>query len=64
MKLGGRLKHGQGGEIGGFPEMGKRPPKKSGRVANDVAPMARSAVMPPPTSDTKPMKRGGKSGRC
>ena len=31
-----------------------RPPKKSGRVANDVYPdPIRSAVMPPPTSSTQ-----------
>lgn len=30
-----------------------RPPKKTGRVANDVAPMPRSAMMPPPTTDTQ-----------
>jgi hypothetical protein len=54
MPMGGRLKHGQGGEIGGFPEMAKRPPKKHGKIANDVAEFGlRSAVMPAPTSDTR-----------
>jgi hypothetical protein len=52
--LAGRLKHGQGGEIGGFAKEAKRPPRLDGRVANDVLPAkARSAVMPPPTNDTK-----------
>jgi hypothetical protein len=48
------LKHGQGGEIGGFAEQAKRPPKLKGRIANDVGQFgARSAVMPPPQGDTK-----------
>jgi hypothetical protein len=52
--LAGRIKHGQGGEIGGFAKEAKRPPKKEGRIANDVAQMGpRSAVMPPPTNDTR-----------
>jgi hypothetical protein len=53
MKLSGRIKHGQGGEIGGFAKEAKRPPKKSGGVANDVAQWGpRSAVMPKPTKNT------------
>jgi hypothetical protein len=53
MKLSGRIKHGQGGEIGGFSQEAKRPPKKSGKIANDVAQWGpRSAVMPKPTKDT------------
>jgi hypothetical protein len=54
MKLSGRIKHGQGGEIGGFAKMAKRPPLKKAGVANDVAlPKERSAIMPRPTKDTK-----------
>ena len=56
MKMGGRIKHGQGGEIGGFSAEAKRPAKKSGRVVNTVAPMARDSSMPRPTKDTKPCK--------
>jgi hypothetical protein len=53
MKLSGRIPHGQGGEITGFPSLAKRPPKLKGRVANDVAQLGpRSAVMPPPQGDT------------
>jgi hypothetical protein len=53
MRLSGRIPHGQGGEIGGFPQMAKRPPLKKGGVANDVSPTKpRSAVMPRPTKDT------------
>jgi hypothetical protein len=49
----GRAK-GQGGETKGFPQEAKRPPRLKGRVANDVMqPQVRSAVMPPPTTDTK-----------
>ena len=46
----------------------KRPPKVSGRVANDVWPNpVRSAIMPPPTTDTKEprgraMSRSGGKG--
>ena len=47
----------------------KRPPKVSGRVANDVWPNpVRSAIMPPPTTDTKEpqgmarSRSGGKKG--
>ena len=38
----------------------KRPPKKTGRVANDLwQPPLRSAVAPPPTTDTQePLGRG------
>jgi hypothetical protein len=54
MKMGGRIKHGQGGEIGGFPEMGKRPGKK----VSGVAPTPRSAMMPRPTKDTKYTRKG------
>ena len=57
MKMGGRIKHGQGGEIGGFPQEARRPPKKKGRVANVVAPMARDSSMPKPTKDTKYTRR-------
>jgi hypothetical protein len=58
MKLSGRIPHGQGGEIAGFPKMAKRPPKLKGRVANDVAQYApRSPVMPPPQGDTNFRKK-------
>ena len=47
----------------------KRPPKVSGRVANDVWPNpVRSAIMPAPTTDTKEprgmarSRSGGKKG--
>jgi hypothetical protein len=64
MKLSGRIKHGQGGEIGGFPKEAKRPGKMSGRVANVVAPTPRDSSMPRPTKDTKPTKKApGKYGR-
>ena len=60
MKLSGRIPHGQGGPVGGFPQMAKRPPTLSKGVANDVSPTKpRSATMPPPTKDTK---RGGGKG--
>ena len=43
----------------------KRPPKVSGRVANDVwSNPVRSAVMPPPTGDTQePRGKGLTRGR-
>ena len=43
----------------------KRPPKLSGRVANDLwAPPARSAMGPPPTGDTQePRGKGLTRGR-
>lgn len=47
-------KSGSGGEMKPFASEAKRPPKLKGRVANDFNPSpARSAVMPPPTSDIK-----------
>jgi hypothetical protein len=64
MKMGGRLKHGQGGEITGFPGLAKRPPKLKGRVANDVGQFGpRSAVMPPPQGDTKEPRGMKRSSR-
>jgi hypothetical protein len=57
MKMGS--KSGQGSTNKGAKSMSgyaKRPAKLKGRVANDVAPTPRSAVMPPPTTDTP---RGG-----
>ena len=40
----------------------KRPPKVSGRVANDVWPNpVRSAIMPPPTKDTQEPRGKGMS---
>jgi hypothetical protein len=58
MKLSGRIKHGQGGEIKGFPQEAKQPKKMSGRVANVVAPTPRDSSMPRPTKDTKYKRKG------
>jgi hypothetical protein len=60
-----KMSKGQGSANCGAKSMSsyaKRPPKRSGGVANDVAQWApRSAVMPPPAKDTT-YRRGGKRG--